>query len=91
MASFPDPRSPKTDEEERQAEQREKLGEWGRFAGFGVQYAVTIGVFSLIGWRLDLWWGTEPWLVIAMTFLGFIGATVSLVKKLPTSTPPTQR
>ena len=91
MASLPDPRSSKTEEEARRDEQRQKLGEWGRYAGHGVQYAVTIGVFALIGWRLDLWWGTEPWMVLVMVLLGFVGATVSLVKQLPTSRPPTKR
>jgi F0F1-type ATP synthase assembly protein I len=65
--------------------QRQKLGEWGHYAGFGVQYAVTIGVFALIGWKLDGWLGSEPWLLITLLFLGFLGATISLVKQLPTS------
>jgi len=92
LATPPDKRSgPMGTETDREEIERAKLGEWGKHAGFGIQYAVTIGIFALVGWKLDGWLGTEPWLIIAMVFLGFIGATVSLVKQLPSSRPPAAR
>lgn len=64
------------------------MGEWSKHAGFGIQYAITIGIFAFGGFKLDEWLGTEPFGLLIAVFAGFIGATVSLVKKLPTSGPP---
>lgn len=61
------------------------LEEWGRFAGHGIQFAIILGLFAFGGMKLDDWLGTEPWLLLLMLFLGFTGATVSLVKQLPVS------
>jgi hypothetical protein len=59
--------------------------EWGGYAGYGLQFATIIGLFALAGWKLDAWLGTEPWLLLLLLLLGFIGGTVSLVKQLPVS------
>ena len=66
------------------------MGEWSQYAGFGIQYAVTIGIFAFGGFKLDEWLGTEPFGLLIAVFAGFAGATVSLVKKLPTSGPSTK-
>lgn len=60
-----------------------KLEEWSRHAGHGIQFAVIIGLFAFAGIKLDDWLGTDPWLLLLLLFLGFAGATVSLVKQLP--------
>jgi len=64
--------------------------EWGRYAGFGVQFAIIIGLFAFAGKQLDDWLGTEPFLLLLLVFLGFIGATISLVKQLPVSDRPSK-
>jgi len=70
---------------------RAGIGDWGSYAGFGIQFAVIIGVFALAGWKLDDWLGTEPLLLLLLLLLGFVGATVSLVKQLPTSKRPSKK
>jgi len=40
------------------------------FAGVGMQFAVTIVVFTFAGLWLDRRFGTSPWLVIAGVFGG---------------------
>ena len=67
------------------------IGDWGSYAGFGVQFAIIIGVFAFAGWKLDEWLGTEPFLLLLLLLLGFLGATVSLVKQLPTSKRPSKK
>ena len=34
---------------------------------------------GIIGWLLDRWLGTEPWVMLAMLFLGFAGGFVSVM------------
>ena len=53
-----------------------------RYAGVGLQFAATLGVFGLLGWWLDGRLGSGPWLLIGGVFLGFFLGTVSLVSKL---------
>jgi len=59
--------------------------EWGSYAGYGLQFAIIIGLFTFAGWKLDAWLGTEPYLLLLMLLLGFAGATISLVIQLPVS------
>ena len=40
------------------------------FAGVGMQFAITIVLFALLGVWLDKRLGTSPWLVILMVFGG---------------------
>jgi hypothetical protein len=61
---------------------------WARYAGLGIQFGLTLGAFGLIGWWLDAKFGTEPWLFLLTMLLAFVGATVSLVHKVPPSTHP---
>jgi len=53
-----------------------------RYAGLGLQFAATMGVFGWAGFWLDGKWGTSPWLMVAGIFLGFVGGTISMVKKV---------
>ena len=34
---------------------------------------------GIIGWLLDRWLGTQPWVMLAMLFLGFAGGFVSVM------------
>jgi F0F1-type ATP synthase assembly protein I len=53
-----------------------------RFAGVGIQYALTILVLTFAGIWLDEWLGTDPLFLIALLLLGFVGATWSLVNSV---------
>ncbi len=62
-----------------------------RFAGAGVQLALTFLGMGLIGWWLDSKLGTAPWLLIAGIVLGAAGGMYSLVVrvgKLTAKSPP---
>jgi F0F1-type ATP synthase assembly protein I len=50
-----------------------------RFAGVGVQYALTILLLTLAGIWLDEKLGTAPLFLIVLLLLAFVGATWSLV------------
>ena len=50
-----------------------------RFAGVGVQYALTILVLTLLGIWVDEKLGTGPLFLIVCLLLAFVGATWSLV------------
>jgi F0F1-type ATP synthase assembly protein I len=58
-----------------------------RFAGVGVQFAGTIGVFAYAGYWADGKLDSSPWLMIVGVFMGFGGGLVSLVHKLGPRTP----
>jgi len=62
-----------------------------RYAGVGMQFSATIGVFALIGHGLDRWLGTDPWLMIAGVFLGFGGGLYSMILRLGPSSRATPR
>ncbi len=53
-----------------------------RYAGVGMQYTATIGVFAVLGYWLDGKLGSGPWLLLAGVFVGFGLGLVSLVSKL---------
>jgi F0F1-type ATP synthase assembly protein I len=53
-----------------------------RYAGVGMQYAATIGVFAVLGYWLDGKLGSGPWLLLTGVFVGFGLGLVSLVSKL---------
>jgi F0F1-type ATP synthase assembly protein I len=53
-----------------------------RFAGVGVQYAVTILVLTLLGIWLDGRAGTAPLFLLVFLLLGFVGATWSLIHQV---------
>src|SRR3954449_7786325 len=43
----------------------------------GVELVVAILVATLLGWGIDRWLGTSPWVVIAMFFLGVAAGMVN--------------
>lgn len=50
-------------------------------AGAGLHFGLAIVAFALIGNWADGRFGTKPWLLLLGVALGFIGGTISLVKK----------
>ncbi len=61
------------------------LGDLGRFAGLGLQFAVTMAVLGALGWWLDSRFGTLPWLLVTGVLLGAIGGFVRIIKAVPGS------
>ncbi len=53
-----------------------------RFAGVGVQYALTILVLTLLGIWVDGKAGTAPLFLLVFLLVGFIGATWSLIQQV---------
>ena len=58
----------------------------GRYSGLGCQLGATLLVFALGGYWLDRWFGTLPLFLILGTLSGFLGGTLSIVRKVPTTT-----
>ena len=56
-------------------------GDLQRYAGVGVQFAATIGVFTFVGHWADGKLGSSPWLMIVGVFVGFATGLVSLIYK----------
>ena len=57
-------------------------GQYLRFAGVGVQYALTILVLTMLGIWADDKAGTAPLFLLVFLLLGFVGATWSLVRQV---------
>lgn len=53
-----------------------------RFAGVGVQYALTILVLTLLGIWVDGKANTAPLFLLVFLLLGFVGATWSLIRQV---------
>ena len=52
------------------------------FAGIGLQFALTIAVFSFAGVWLDRRLGTSPWLLLICVFAGATGGFFSMFRKI---------
>ncbi|MBL8857294.1 MAG: AtpZ/AtpI family protein [Planctomycetes bacterium] len=57
--------------------------DFGRYAGLGLQFALTLLLLGALGWWLDGRWGTEPWLLVTGILLGSIVAFIAIVKAVP--------
>ena len=64
--------------DDRQRVERQYL----RFAGVGVQYALTVLVMTVVGMWLDDRAGTAPLFLLVFLLLGFVGATWSLIRQV---------
>ena len=53
-----------------------------RYAGLGMQFALTFLAFGALGYWLDGKLGTTPWLLLIGIALGATGAFISLVRKV---------
>jgi len=58
-------------------------GEFGRYAGLGAQFALVICLLAFAGYALDDRLGTLPLFLILGVLAGFVGGTISIVKKVP--------
>jgi F0F1-type ATP synthase assembly protein I len=57
--------------------------DFGRFAGLGLRFVVTVALFGLFGWWLDGRFGTIPWLLVGGILLGSVVAFISIVRAVP--------
>jgi F0F1-type ATP synthase assembly protein I len=55
------------------------------FAGLGIQFAVTLVVFSLAGVWLDRRLGTSPWFLIGLVLGGFALAFWTMFRRVSAS------
>jgi F0F1-type ATP synthase assembly protein I len=53
----------------------------GEFAGIGLQFALTILIFTAAGIWLDRRLGTSPWLLILCVFVGAGGGFASIYRR----------
>ena len=62
--------------------QRGALGEVGRLAGLGLQFAVTVALCAAAGWWADGGLGTSPWLLMAGALIGAAAAFFQVCRAL---------
>ncbi|MCC6319605.1 MAG: AtpZ/AtpI family protein [Gemmatimonadaceae bacterium] len=65
-----------------ESEDRREARKLGRYAGVGLQFAVSILVFLYIGQWVDGRLGTEPWGLIVGVFTGAGAAFYSMYRRL---------
>jgi F0F1-type ATP synthase assembly protein I len=56
-----------------------KTGDAAKFASAGFTYAGTMLVFGGVGYLIDRWVGTEPWLLVLGLVAGAVGGFIRLV------------
>jgi len=61
---------------------KKELREIGRalalITSMGITVVVCIGLSIFLGWLLDGWLGTTPWLILVFTLLGIIAAVKAM-------------
>ena len=60
---------------------REKRGSFmGNAFKLGTELVAAVGVGTIIGFILDTWFGTKPWLIIVFFFLGSAAGILNVIK-----------
>ncbi len=54
--------------------------ELGRYSALGFEMAISVLIGVAIGYYLDMWLGTKPWLMIVWTGFGFAAGFRSLYR-----------
>lgn len=49
---------------------------------FGMQMALTMGIFVGAGYMLDRWLGTTPWILLALAMLGIVSVFARLYRMI---------
>lgn len=62
------------------AEQIEAVRESSTYLGLGLQLALTVVLFAGLGYLMDRWLGTSPWLLIGGMVLGLVATFVYLLR-----------
>ena len=53
-----------------------------RHVGVGLELAGTVGIMMLLGYGIDRWLDTEPWVMLTGGMLGIVGGLYNLVKNV---------
>lgn len=53
---------------------------WGMGFRVGIELAGTLAVGVAIGWALDRWLGTKPWLLVVFFFLGAAAGVLNVYR-----------
>ena len=67
------------------------VSDFGRFAGLGLTFALTMTVLGFAGSWLDGRFGTKPWLLVTGIALGAIGGFIRIVRSVPPAHPFTPK
>ena len=60
---------------------REKRGSFmGNAFKLGTELVAAVGVGTIIGFILDSWFGTKPWLIIIFFFLGAAAGILNVIR-----------
>ena len=60
---------------------RQKRGSFmGNAFKLGTELVAAVGVGTIIGFILDSWFGTKPWLIIIFFFLGAAAGMLNVIK-----------
>jgi F0F1-type ATP synthase assembly protein I len=64
--------------------------DFGRYAGLGLQFVVTVALFGALGWWIDGKLGSTPWLLVAGVLTGGVVAFILILRSVPPakSLPP---
>jgi ATP synthase protein I len=65
-----------TDKQDR----KELFRELGRYSALGLEMAISVVIGLAIGYYLDKWLGTSPWLTIVWIAIGFAAGVRSLYR-----------
>jgi F0F1-type ATP synthase assembly protein I len=68
-------------QQKNEPQQNKDRQEYGRWLGFGIEFCGVIGVFCYMGYKLDEFLHTSPWLLLAGFFVGFAGMLYTIVKQ----------
>ena len=61
--------------------ENEKRGSFmGQAFKLGTELVASVGVGTIIGFILDSWFGTKPWLIIIFFFLGAAAGMLNVIK-----------
>ncbi len=52
-----------------------------RLSGLGIELTASIAGMALLGFLLDKWWGTLPWMLIACLAMGFVGGGYNFIRQ----------
>lgn len=67
---------PPTDHDRAEANRRV----YARVGGLGLELIGTIAAMMAIGWLLDRWWGSWPWLFVSGAVVGIVGGLIKVVR-----------
>lgn len=62
------------------AEDGERGAAMGQALRMGTELVVGVAVGLFIGWQLDRWLGTWPWLLLLFFMLGFAGGLLNVIR-----------